>query len=144
MLHLKVLLSFFLVVGVFSQITPVPKVDITPIPIDKTDPNTKEFKRIDTNSDDQLTFTEFLLSDRSYLEHQSRRFHGFDLNGDGIVTKKEYEDYHKRIEKHKRRNEFLFNKFNRERRDRDPFDSQFFNNFPKPEESREIGGLVLL
>ncbi|UMM30184.1 hypothetical protein L5515_012169 [Caenorhabditis briggsae] len=126
----------------FCQITPVPKMDITPIPIDKTDPNVKEFQRIDSNKDGQLTFTEFLLSDRPFLEHQSRRFHGFDMNGDGVVTKKEFKDYFKKLEKHKRRSDMFFNKFNRDRRD--PFQASFFDSFPKnpqvEEGSRELSG----
>lgn len=47
-----------------------------------------EFRRIDSNDDDQVTFSEFLLGDRSYIEEQSRYFHGLDLNGDGRVTRK--------------------------------------------------------
>ncbi|CAB3406813.1 unnamed protein product [Caenorhabditis bovis] len=118
------LVAVYLGTTVVAQITPVPKIEITPIPIDKTDPNVKEFQRMDANKDNQLTFAEFILSDRPFLEHQSRRFHNFDLNGDGIVTKKEFEDYHKKLEKTKRRTDLFFNKFNRERRD--PFDSSFF------------------
>lgn len=44
-----------------------------------------EFKRIDTNNDDQLSFSELLLGDRPYMEAQSRRFHKLDLNSDGRV-----------------------------------------------------------
>ncbi|KAH7721916.1 EF hand family protein [Aphelenchoides avenae] len=74
--------------------------------MEKLNPRLTEFRRIDSNDDDQVTFSEFLLGDRSYIEEQSRYFHGLDLNGDGRVTRKEFEDYfRKRDEERERRRE---------------------------------------
>ncbi|CAD6198849.1 unnamed protein product [Caenorhabditis auriculariae] len=111
------------VFAVSAQITPLPKSEITPLPVDKTDPALKEFRRIDSNKDDSLTFTEFLLADRSFIELQSRRFHALDANADSVISRKEYEDYHKKSEKRQSHSDF-FNRFNR----RDLFDAPFFGN----------------
>ncbi|CAJ0568567.1 unnamed protein product, partial [Mesorhabditis spiculigera] len=81
----------------FAQaITPTPLQDITPVPMDKFNPRLTEFRRIDGNSDEKLTFTEFLLSDKDYIEAKSREFHAYDKNKDGQVTRAEYEAYYER------------------------------------------------
>lgn len=54
-----------------------------------------EFRRIDSNGDNHLTFTEFLLGDRPYIETQSRNFHNLDQNSDGKVSRQEFESYYK-------------------------------------------------
>lgn len=40
-----------------------------------------EFRRIDSNGDQQITFAEFILADRPYIEDKSRLYHKQDLNG---------------------------------------------------------------
>lgn len=40
-----------------------------------------EFRRIDANSDQQITFAEFILADRRFIEDKSRLYHKQDLNG---------------------------------------------------------------
>uniref|UniRef100_A0A0K0FJK3 EF-hand domain-containing protein n=1 Tax=Strongyloides venezuelensis TaxID=75913 RepID=A0A0K0FJK3_STRVS len=67
--------------------------NITPIPMESLNPRLKEFRRIDQNKDDKLTFTEYLLGDRNYLEQQSRNFHSLDMNGDGEVDRTEFNTY---------------------------------------------------
>ncbi|KAI6242510.1 EF-hand domain and EF-hand domain pair-containing protein [Aphelenchoides fujianensis] len=70
--------------------------DITPIPMEFLNPRLTEFRRIDANNDQSLTFSEFLLSDRPFIESQSRYFHELDANGDGRVTREEFEAYFKK------------------------------------------------
>ncbi|KAI6171592.1 EF-hand domain and EF-hand domain pair-containing protein [Aphelenchoides bicaudatus] len=79
--------------------------DITPIPMEFLNPRLTEFRRIDTNNDNALTFGEFLLSDRSFVESQSRYFHDLDQNGDGRVTRDEFEQFfkHRDDEHHRQR-----------------------------------------
>uniref|UniRef100_A0A914GYP0 EF-hand domain-containing protein n=1 Tax=Globodera rostochiensis TaxID=31243 RepID=A0A914GYP0_GLORO len=66
---------------------------ITPIPMELLNPRLTEFRRIDSSGDDQITFSEFLLSDRPWMETISRRFHSIDANSDGKVTRKEFETF---------------------------------------------------
>ncbi|KAL3095624.1 hypothetical protein niasHT_024450 [Heterodera trifolii] len=66
---------------------------ITPIPMELLNPRLTEFRRIDSSGDDQITFSEFLLSDRPWMETMSRRFHSIDGNSDGKVSRKEFEGY---------------------------------------------------
>uniref|UniRef100_A0AC35U7K5 EF-hand domain-containing protein n=1 Tax=Rhabditophanes sp. KR3021 TaxID=114890 RepID=A0AC35U7K5_9BILA len=70
--------------------------NITPIPMESLNPRLKEFRRIDQNKDDRLTFTEYLLGDRSYLEQQSRNYHNLDTNADGTVTREEFITFFKK------------------------------------------------
>uniref|UniRef100_A0A0K0E5T0 EF-hand domain-containing protein n=1 Tax=Strongyloides stercoralis TaxID=6248 RepID=A0A0K0E5T0_STRER len=70
--------------------------NITPIPMESLNPRLKEFRRIDQNKDDKLTFAEYLLGDRNYLEQQSRNFHSLDMNGDGEVDRSEFNTYFKK------------------------------------------------
>ncbi|CEF70865.1 EF-hand domain and EF-hand domain pair-containing protein [Strongyloides ratti] len=70
--------------------------NITPIPMESLNPRLKEFRRIDQNKDDKLTFAEYLLGDRNYLEQQSRNFHNLDMNGDGEVDRNEFNSYFKK------------------------------------------------
>uniref|UniRef100_A0AC34QGX7 Histone-lysine N-methyltransferase n=1 Tax=Panagrolaimus sp. JU765 TaxID=591449 RepID=A0AC34QGX7_9BILA len=65
--------------------------------------NCREFRRIDTNSDNSLTFTEFLLGDQPYIETQSRNFHNLDANADGRVSREEFEAYYKQQDETHRR-----------------------------------------
>uniref|UniRef100_A0A915LRE7 EF-hand domain-containing protein n=1 Tax=Meloidogyne javanica TaxID=6303 RepID=A0A915LRE7_MELJA len=55
----------------------------------------KEFRRMDANNDDQISFSEFLLSDRPWMETLSRRYHQLDGNSDGRVSRKEFETFFK-------------------------------------------------
>uniref|UniRef100_A0A915DIJ6 Uncharacterized protein n=1 Tax=Ditylenchus dipsaci TaxID=166011 RepID=A0A915DIJ6_9BILA len=70
-------------------------VDITPVPMEKLNPRLTEYRRIDSNADDQLSFSEFLLGDRPYIEAQSRRFHQLDGNSNGKVSREEFENFYK-------------------------------------------------
>uniref|UniRef100_A0A1I8AHY0 EF-hand domain-containing protein n=1 Tax=Steinernema glaseri TaxID=37863 RepID=A0A1I8AHY0_9BILA len=98
-----------------AQITPAPVAavpDITPIPMDRFNPRLNgKFRRIDSNGDEKLTFTEFLLGDRPYIEAQSRNFHKHDLNGDGVVTREEFEGYYRRQEEEQRQREIQADNF---------------------------------
>lgn len=69
-----------------------PDSNITPIPIENLNPRITEFRRIDTSNDGSLSFTEFIMGDRQYIEEQSRRFHQLDRNADGVISRKEYEN----------------------------------------------------
>ncbi|KAK0398207.1 hypothetical protein QR680_002476 [Steinernema hermaphroditum] len=95
------------------QVTPAPAAvpDITPIPMDRFNPRLNEFRRIDSNGDEKLTFTEFLLGDRPYIEAQSRNFHKHDLNGDGVVTREEFEGYYRRQEEEQRQRDIQADNF---------------------------------
>ena len=73
-----------------------------------------EFRRIDTNGDSALSFTEFLLADRSFIEAQSRAYHDFDLNGDNRVTRDEFEAFHKRRDDDSRRQRLQSDQFFRQ------------------------------
>ncbi|KAI1726575.1 hypothetical protein DdX_03297 [Ditylenchus destructor] len=75
--------------------------DITPVPVENLDPHITEFRRVDGNNDESLSFSEFLLGDRPYIETQSRRFHQLDKDGNGRVTRKEYEDFFKDQDEHR-------------------------------------------
>uniref|UniRef100_A0A0N4ZHR1 EF-hand domain-containing protein n=1 Tax=Parastrongyloides trichosuri TaxID=131310 RepID=A0A0N4ZHR1_PARTI len=76
--------------------------NITPIPMESLNPRLKEFRRIDQNKDDKLTFTEYLLGDRNYLEQQSRNFHNLDMNGDGEVNRDEFNSYFKKQDENRK------------------------------------------
>uniref|UniRef100_A0AAF5PH11 EF-hand domain-containing protein n=1 Tax=Wuchereria bancrofti TaxID=6293 RepID=A0AAF5PH11_WUCBA len=80
---------------------PIP-VEITPIPADDFSPRFDEFRRIDANGDQQITFAEFILADRPYIEDKSRLYHKQDLNGDGIVSKNEFVSYYRKKEEERR------------------------------------------
>nr|CAD2174683.1 unnamed protein product [Meloidogyne enterolobii] len=68
---------------------------ITPIPMEMLNPRLTEFRRMDANNDDQISFSEFLLSDRPWMETLSRRYHQLDGNSDGRVSRKEFETFFK-------------------------------------------------
>jgi len=72
---------------------PIDSTNITPIPMENLNPRLVEFKRIDSNNDNQISFAEFLMEDRQYIEDRSRNFHQFDKNADGLVSLKEFESY---------------------------------------------------
>ncbi|CAG9535100.1 unnamed protein product [Cercopithifilaria johnstoni] len=84
-----------------AQPSPIP-VEITPIPADDFSPRFDEFRRIDANGDQQITFAEFILADRPYIEDKSRLYHKQDLNGDGIVSKNEFASYYRKKEEERR------------------------------------------
>ncbi|VIO86577.1 Uncharacterized protein BM_BM5320 [Brugia malayi] len=84
-----------------SHASPIP-VEITPIPADDFSPRFDEFRRIDANGDQQITFAEFILADRPYIEDKSRLYHRQDLNGDGIVSKNEFASYYRKKEEERR------------------------------------------
>ena len=65
--------------------------------------NILEFRRIDSNGDNALTFTEFLLGDRPYIETQSRNFHNLDKNSDGRVSREEFETFYRQQDEIHRR-----------------------------------------
>uniref|UniRef100_A0A914YGQ1 EF-hand domain-containing protein n=1 Tax=Panagrolaimus superbus TaxID=310955 RepID=A0A914YGQ1_9BILA len=103
----------FATVAFGQRVTQAPRnirEDITPIPMDSLNPRLTEFRRIDSNSDNSLTFTEFLLGDRPYLEAQSRNFHNLDTNSDGRVSREEFENFYRdQDETHRRlRNDGFF------------------------------------
>ncbi|TMS37790.1 hypothetical protein L596_004650 [Steinernema carpocapsae] len=112
--------------------------------MDRFNPRLNEFRRIDSNGDEKLTFTEFLLGDRPYIEAQSRNFHKHDLNGDGVVTREEFEGYYRRQDEEQREREIQADNFFKQlgggiytnRRDREepvfnfPSDSVFRNFQP--------------
>ncbi|VDL81368.1 unnamed protein product [Nippostrongylus brasiliensis] len=77
---------------------------ITPIPFDKINPRANEFRRLDTDGDERISFTEFILGDRRYIERQSAAFHKLDEDGNGVVSRAEYDAYYKRIDDDRRRN----------------------------------------
>ncbi|CAJ0931471.1 unnamed protein product, partial [Mesorhabditis belari] len=77
-------------------LTPTPIQDITPVPIDRFNPQLTEFRRMDTSGDEKVTFTEFLLSDKDYIEARSREFHSYDKNKDGVISRVEWEAYFER------------------------------------------------
>ncbi|TMS37789.1 hypothetical protein L596_004650 [Steinernema carpocapsae] len=79
--------------------------------MDRFNPRLNEFRRIDSNGDEKLTFTEFLLGDRPYIEAQSRNFHKHDLNGDGVVTREEFEGYYRRQDEEQREREIQADNF---------------------------------
>ncbi|KAF7635707.1 EF-hand domain-containing protein [Meloidogyne graminicola] len=68
---------------------------ITPIPMEMLNPHLTEFRRMDANNDDQISFSEFLQSDRPWMETLSRRYHQLDGNSDGKVSRKEFETFFK-------------------------------------------------
>ncbi|KAK5967709.1 EF hand [Trichostrongylus colubriformis] len=102
---------------------------ITPIPFDKINPRANEFRRLDTDGDEQITFTEFILGDHRYIERQSAAFHKLDEDGDGVVSRGEYDAYYKRIDDERRRNDMererFFEGLDRVRHDHFPFSSGF-------------------
>ncbi|VDK61506.1 unnamed protein product [Onchocerca ochengi] len=81
---------------------PLIPVEITPIPAEDFSPRFDEFRRIDANGDEQITFAEFILADRPYIEDKSRLYHKQDLNGDGIVSKNEFASYYQKREEKRR------------------------------------------
>lgn len=50
-----------------------------------------------------MTFTEFLLGDRPYMEEQSRNFHQLDLDDNGLVSLKEFQEVFTRRDEDRRR-----------------------------------------
>lgn len=66
---------------------------------------------MDTNNDNALTFGEFLLSDRPFVESQSRYFHELDQNGDGRVSREEFERYFKQMDDEHHRQRIQTDKF---------------------------------
>ncbi|CAD5226720.1 unnamed protein product [Bursaphelenchus xylophilus] len=115
---MKFFSAYVLMVTAVVAQTQRPFVDITPVPMEKLNPRLSEFLRIDTNSDNQLTFSEFILSDRPFIESQSRYFHELDLNNDGRITRNEFENY--------------FKKHDEEERQQRIQTDQFFKNLGRP------------
>ncbi|PIO61613.1 EF hand, partial [Teladorsagia circumcincta] len=70
-----------------------------------------KFRRLDTDGDEQITFTEFILGDHHYIERQSAAFHKLDEDGDGVVSRGEYDAYYKRIDDERRRNDMERERF---------------------------------
>ncbi|VDM96422.1 unnamed protein product [Thelazia callipaeda] len=75
-----------------SSIASAVPVEITPIPADDFSPRLDEFRRIDANGDQYITFAEMILADRPYIESKSRIYHKQDLNGI-ILSIISYKDY---------------------------------------------------
>ncbi|KAK6053017.1 EF hand [Cooperia oncophora] len=108
------LIYMAIVVGVMAVVeAPPPKTNtgITPIPFDKINPRANEFRRLDTDGDEQITFTEFILGDHQYIEKQSAAFHKLDEDGDGVVSRGEYDTYYKRMDDERRRNDMERERF---------------------------------
>ncbi|KAL6737748.1 hypothetical protein Aduo_011364 [Ancylostoma duodenale] len=108
---------------------------ITPIPFDKINPRANEFRRLDSDGDEQITFTEFVLGDTRYIERQSAAFHKLDEDGDGIVSRAEYDAFYKRLDDDRRRHDFdrdnFFDNVGHIRMDDDH--SPFFHDFDFPD-----------
>ncbi|XGW26359.1 hypothetical protein V3C99_007182 [Haemonchus contortus] len=106
--HFVVLISIILSV----EGVPLRSVEgITPIPFDKINPRANEFRRMDTDGDDQISFTEFILGDQRYIERQSAAFHKLDTDGNGVVSRGEYDAYYKRIDEERRNNDMERDRF---------------------------------
>ncbi|OZC09895.1 hypothetical protein X798_03001 [Onchocerca flexuosa] len=88
--------------SILNAHAPLIPVEITPIPAEDFSPRFDEFRRIDANGDQQITFAEFILADRPYIEDKSRLYHKQDLNGDGIVSKNEFASYYRKREEERR------------------------------------------
>ncbi|KAK6752119.1 hypothetical protein RB195_003500 [Necator americanus] len=103
---------------------------ITPIPFDKINPRANEFRRLDTDGNEQISFTEFILGDTHYIERKSAAFHKLDEDGDGVVSRAEYDAFYKRVDDEHRRDEIdrdsFFEALDRARRDHTPFFHSFF------------------
>uniref|UniRef100_A0A158PC47 EF-hand domain-containing protein n=1 Tax=Angiostrongylus cantonensis TaxID=6313 RepID=A0A158PC47_ANGCA len=84
---------------------------ITPIPFDKINPRANEFRRLDKDGDEQITFTEFILGDQHYIEMQSAAFHKLDEDGDGVVSRGEYDSYYKKFDDDRRRSDIERDRF---------------------------------
>ncbi|KHJ76912.1 EF hand, partial [Oesophagostomum dentatum] len=54
----------------------------------------EKFLRADKNRDKKLDFSEFLYTELPYVEAKRREFKMLDKNGDGFVSKKEYNDHY--------------------------------------------------
>uniref|UniRef100_A0A0R3RMB7 EF-hand domain-containing protein n=1 Tax=Elaeophora elaphi TaxID=1147741 RepID=A0A0R3RMB7_9BILA len=118
-------------------------VEITPIPADDFSPRFDEFRRIDANGDHQITFAEFILADRPYIEDKSRLYHRQDLNGDGIVSKNEFASYYRKKEERRLREQQAENFF---KQLEVPFTQPFSFGFPQnpffPSNSRTVHDLM--
>ncbi|CAD5218978.1 unnamed protein product [Bursaphelenchus okinawaensis] len=79
--------------------------------MEKLNPRLSEFLRIDSNNDNQLTFSEFILSDRPFIESQSRYFHELDLNNDGRITRGEFENYFRKHDEEERQQRIQTDQF---------------------------------
>ncbi|CAJ0604501.1 unnamed protein product [Cylicocyclus nassatus] len=114
---------------------------ITPIPLDRINPLTKEFRRMDSDGDERVSFTEFLLADTRYIEKQSTKFHKLDENGDGLVSLPEYEAFYKRVDDNRRRKakdrERFFDSVELERLERTPFFREYHVYRDRPDRSGE-------
>ncbi|KAJ1367867.1 hypothetical protein KIN20_028876 [Parelaphostrongylus tenuis] len=84
---------------------------ITPIPFDKINPRANEFRRLDTDGNERITFTEFILGDHYYIERQSAAFHKLDEDGDGVVSRGEYDAYYKKVDDDRRRSDIDHDRF---------------------------------
>ncbi|VDN17603.1 unnamed protein product [Gongylonema pulchrum] len=110
------------------SIPPMP-VEITPVPADDISPRLDEFRRIDANGDQRITFAEFILADRPYIEDKSRLYHKQDLNGDGVVSKDEFSAYSRKKEEERRLREQQAENFFRQLEV--PFNQPFGFGFPQ-------------
>ncbi|KAE9419832.1 hypothetical protein Angca_002018, partial [Angiostrongylus cantonensis] len=70
-----------------------------------------EFRRLDKDGDEQITFTEFILGDQHYIEMQSAAFHKLDEDGDGVVSRGEYDSYYKKFDDDRRRSDIERDRF---------------------------------
>jgi len=55
------------------------------------------FKDADKNRDGKLTFDEYLMKDKFWVDMQRENFKNRDANGDGFVTLQEELDYEKKM-----------------------------------------------
>ncbi|KAK6026043.1 EF hand [Ostertagia ostertagi] len=108
LIRLVIAASILMLVG---GVPPKTGAGITPIPFDKINPRANEFRRLDTDGDEQISFTEFILGDHHYIERQSAAFHKLDEDGDGVVSRGEYDAYYKRIDDERRRNDMERERF---------------------------------
>ncbi|PAV85727.1 hypothetical protein WR25_17865 [Diploscapter pachys] len=72
-----------------------------------------------------VTFTEFILADRPYIERKSNIFHMFDKNQDNLITQEEFQSHYKKMDDDRRTRDFDRADFFRRLKH---FDGPFFNN----------------
>jgi len=57
------------------------------------------FQRADQNSDDKLTFDEYLYTDRLYVQVKADEFRRIDANDNGQITREEYDRHYENSDK---------------------------------------------
>ncbi|VDP01597.1 unnamed protein product [Heligmosomoides polygyrus] len=93
-----------------APISMIPLINLMAI-ADCTGDCSYKFRRLDTDGDEQITFTEFILGDHHYIERQSAAFHKLDDDGDGVVSRGEYDAYYKKIDDDHRHNDMDRDRF---------------------------------